>query len=131
MSLSIATTEGGRCCTKKSKLLEIVSATLTTPQKSPNLVNSVDANKSSTLIIDLIAAIRTMTKISETYRQLDWKLLKALPKGHHRIDLVADTYQEVSIKNCKDLDLGTSVRLMINSPASKIPSDFNQIHEMR
>ena len=131
MSLSIATTEGGRRCTEKSKFLEIVTATLTTPPKSPNLVNSVDANKSSTLFIDLITAIRTMTKISERYRQLDWKLLETLPKGYHRIDLDADTYQEVSIKNCEHLDLGISVRLMNNSPASKIPSDFNQIHEMR
>ena len=49
-----------------------------------------------------------------------------LPKGYGRTDLVADTYQEVSIKNCKRLDGGTSVRLMINSPASEVPSYFTK-----
>ena len=70
MPLSIATTEGGRRQTAKRKLLEFVTATLTTPLNSPKLVTSVDPGKSSTLIIDFIAAIRTIAKIPETYRQL-------------------------------------------------------------
>ena len=70
MPLSIATTEGGRRQTAKRKLLEIVTATLRTPLNSPKLVTSVDPGKSSTLIIDFIAAIRTIAKIPETYRQL-------------------------------------------------------------
>lgn len=65
VSLSIATTEGGRF--QKSKLLEIVTATLATPPNSSKLVISVDPSKSYILVIDLIAAIRMMTKISETY----------------------------------------------------------------
>ena len=40
----------------------------TTPPNSPKLVILVDPNKS--LTTDLIAAIRRMTKISETHRQL-------------------------------------------------------------
>ena len=89
--LSIATTKGGGHQTAKSKLLEIVTATLTTPPNKPNLVISLDPNKSSTLIIDLIGAIRTMTKIPELYIQLALKLLGTLPKGYCCIDLVTDT----------------------------------------
>ena len=121
--LSFSTTEVGRHQTTKSKMLEIVIATWATSANSPKLVISVDPNKLSVLIINLIPAIRTMTKKPETYRQLAWRLLGTLPKGYH---LFADTYQEVSIKNCKRLDRGTSVRLMINSPASKVPSDFTK-----
>ena len=126
MSLTIATTEGGRCQTTKNKLLEIVTVTLTFPTNNPKLVISVDPRKSSGLIIDLITAIKTITKIPETYRQLAWKLLGTLPKGYRCIDLVADTYQEVSIKNCERLDCGTPVRPMINFPDSKVPSDFTK-----
>ena len=53
--LSFATTKVGRHQTPKSKMLEVVTANLATPP--------IDPNKSSTLIIDLIAAIRMMTKI--------------------------------------------------------------------
>ena len=98
--ISFATTEGGRRQTAKSKLLEILTTTLTTPPNSLKLVIPVDPNKSFTLMIDLIAAIKTMAKIPEMYRQLAWTLLGTLPKGYLRIDLVTNTYQKVSIKNC-------------------------------
>ena len=66
-----------------------------------------------------------MTKIPETYRQLAWKLLGTLLKGYGPVDLVADTYQ-VSINNCELLKCGTSLRIMINSPTSKVPGDFTK-----
>ena len=40
--LSIATAEGGRRTTSKSKLLDIVNATLIVPPNSPKLVISID-----------------------------------------------------------------------------------------
>ena len=73
--LSIATVEGGRRTTSTSKLLYIISATLTVLPTSPKLVKFIDTTKPSALIIDLITAIRTMTKIPETYKQLAWKFL--------------------------------------------------------
>ena len=80
--ISFATTEGGGRQTAKSKLLEILTTTLTTSPNSLKLVISVDLNKSFTLMIDLIAAIRTMAKIPEMYRQQAWTLLGTLPKGY-------------------------------------------------
>ena len=67
-----------------------------------------------------------MTKIQETYKLLAWKFLAALPKGYYRRDLVADTYRDISIKRCERLDRGTSTRIMISSPASRIPSEFSK-----
>ena len=99
---------------------------MTTPPNSPKFVISVYPNKSSTLIIDLIAAIRAMKKILEAYRQPAWKWMGTLPKRYRHIDLVADTYQEVSIKNCECFGCGTSVHLMINSLDFEVPSDFTK-----
>ena len=65
--LSITTAEGGRRTTSKSTLLDIINATLTVQPNSPKLVISIDTTKPSALIVDLITAIRTMTKIPETY----------------------------------------------------------------
>ena len=109
--LSTAAAEGGRRTTPKSKLLDIINTTLIVPPNSLKLVISIDTTKPSALLVDLIAAIRAMTKIPETCKQLVWKFLAALPKGYYRIDLVADTYR----------DRGSSTRIMIN----KFPSFKN------
>ena len=99
---------------------------MSVPPNSPKLVISLDNTKPSTLIFDLIPAIRTMTKIPETYKQLARKFLAALRKGYYRIDLVADTYRDILIKSCEDLDRGTSTRIMISSSASRISSEFSK-----
>ena len=80
--LSTATAEGGTRRISKSKLLDIINAILTVPPNNPKLVISIDTTKPSALIVDLIAAIRVMTKIPETYKQLGWKFLAALAKGY-------------------------------------------------
>ena len=49
-----------------------------------------------------------------------------LPKRYPHIDLVADTYQEVSIKTCEYFGRGTSVHLMINCLDFEVPSDFTK-----
>ena len=122
--LSIATPDGERRETVKSKLMEIIISTCRRPPQSPKSVIRVNKQKPSALVIDLIAAIRTMTEIPETYHELTWKLLGSLPKGYKRVDLVADTYREVSIKNGERQKRGTSARLMINSSSSKVPRNF-------
>ena len=48
----------------------------------------------------------------------------SLAKGYKRVDLVADTYREISIKNGERQKRGTSARLMIHSPQSKFPREF-------
>ena len=125
--LSIAAVEGGRCTTSKRKLLDIINATLTVPPNNPKLVITIDTTKPSALIAHLIAAIRAMIQITETYKQLAWKFLAALPKGYYRIDLVADTYRDISIKSCQHLDCGTSTRIMISSPLQEYQASFQSL----
>ena len=104
--------------------MEIIISTCRRPPQSPNSVIRVNKQKPSALVIDLVAAIRTMTEILETYDELTWKLLGSLPKGYKRVDLVVDTYREVSIKKGERQKRGTSARFMINSSSSKVPHNF-------
>ena len=48
-------------------------------------------SEGSTLVIDLIAAIRALVKHADTYMDLVWKLVGTFPKGYQRVDIVADT----------------------------------------
>ena len=36
-----------------------------------------------------------------TFERLAWKVLSLVPKGYHRVDLVADCYFETSIKDAE------------------------------
>ena len=72
-----------------------------------------------------MASIRQMTEIFETYEEFTWKLLKSLPTKYTRIDLVADTYLENSIKGAERFKRESSQKIIIRSPKSKIPRDFN------
>ena len=47
-----------------------------------------------------------------------------IPKGYERIDIVADTYREQSLKNPERLKCGTSSRVMVQSALSKMPGNF-------
>ena len=67
----------------------------------------------STYVIDLISAVRTMVQIPDTYEQLTWKLIGTFPKGFQRVDIVADTYQAVSIKSGDRQSRGTSAKVII------------------
>ena len=65
-----------------------------------------------------------MTELPQTYYEFTWKFLGSLPKGYKRVDLVADTYREISIKNGERQKRGTSAHLIIHSSQSKLPREF-------
>ena len=43
--------------------------------------------------------IRTMREVSGTFEDLAFKIVKSLPTGYRRVDIVADSYLENSIKS--------------------------------
>ena len=47
-------------------------------------------------VLDMIALLRTMTEIPETFEGLAWKMVKSIPSGHRRVDIVSDSYHEYS-----------------------------------
>ena len=66
-----------------------------------------------------------MTQIPDTYEELTWKFLKLLPQGYERIDIVADTYHEVSLKSAERSQRGKASKVNIRSAKSKIPRNFS------
>ena len=52
----------------------------------------------SAYMVDLMALIRTLQAFPETYEELSKRLFEMLPLGYSSIDIVADAYQEVSLK---------------------------------
>ena len=106
----------------KSKLLPKIlnDARLSDPKEE-----TVSDKSHSIFVVDLMAVIRTLSNIPETYEKLTWKLLETFPKGYNRIDIVADTYQENSIKQGERSSRGTGARILMKSEQSKVPRDFN------
>ena len=83
-----------------------------------------DVKKDSTFVVDLLAAIRMMTNLPETYEDFSWHFVGTLPKGFQRYDIVADTYRSNSIKGGERNERGSSQRVTIASTKSKLPRDF-------
>ena len=123
--LSIATPDGERHEATKSKLMDVILKKTRNPPKPAKSVIAMKKQKPPALVVDLIAVMRTMTELPQTYYKFTWKFLGSLPKGYKHVDLVADTYREISIKNGERQKRGASARLMIYSPQSKSPREFN------
>ena len=66
-----------------------------------------------------------MTQIPDTYEELTWTFIKLLPQGYERIDIVADTYHEVSLKPAERSQRGKASKVIIRSAKSKIPRNFS------
>ena len=115
--LSLTNADGTMRKTNKSKLASmIISNTSTT-----------DISKQQTAyIIDVMAYIRTMVNLPDTYERLAWQFLSGIPKGFSRIDLVADSYFSISIKNSERIKRGTSKKIIVKSMKSKLSSEFGQ-----
>ena len=94
MPLSIATPDRERREATKSKLIDVVLKKTRNPPKPPKSVIAIKKQKPSVLVVDLIAVIRTMTELPQTYYEFTWKFFGSLPKGYKRVDLAANTYIE-------------------------------------
>ena len=65
-----------------------------------------------------------MVQNPENYEELTWKLLTSFSKGFQRVDIVADTYKNVSIKAGERESRGRSDKVNIKSTKSMVPKDF-------
>jgi hypothetical protein len=77
-----------------------------------------------TIVIDFIALVRIMVEIPSTFEELAWKVIKSIPLGYPRVDIVADTYRQISMKNAEREIRGSSAQIIIKSFQSKVPRDF-------
>ena len=62
----------------------------------------------------------------DTYEDFTWRCFtfKMLSKKFDRVDIVADTYREKSIKSGEITKRGSSSKVIIGSCKSKVPRDF-------
>ena len=81
---------------------------------SNNVVPEI-IRENTAYIVDLMATIRTMKEIPETFEGLAWQLIKLLPSCYKRVDIVADTYQENSIKSMERKDRGDASKILVKS----------------
>ena len=89
----------------KSKLNEVLM------ENSKQFQNTELPSKTdvSIYIVDLMALVRTMTKIPETYEELAiLQLLNLIPSGYQRVDLVVDSYIGNQIKEAEHTRQGTA-----------------------
>ena len=80
----------------------------------------------STYLVILMALIRSNPGICDTYHELAFKLISALPNGYDRIDIVADTYREKSLKDPERARRGVAGKVIVQSSLSKIPRNFSE-----
>ena len=90
----------------------------------------VESRHNSTYIVDLMALLRSVVQIPENYEEITWKLLSSFPKGFQRVDLVADTYKNVSIKAGEREIGGWIDKIIIKLTKSKVPKICKSFCEM-
>ncbi len=110
----------------KSKLQAILLQLCKRPVVHPREREILPAKSAvSTFIVDMMASIRTLTALPDTCEELTWKFIKSLPSGCYRVDIVADTYQDQSIKSAERQKRGSAERILIQSARSKMPRNFS------
>ena len=122
--LNLATDDGYRRETSKSKLTYVLIEGVTLKDsKADESVKKIKEN--TTFAIDLTATICTMTNLSNIYKEFVWNFLSTLPRVFKRLDIVADTYRENSIKGGERSTRGSSQKFIIASCKSRLPRDFS------
>ncbi len=122
--LSLASPDGSRRVTSKSKLFEVISKKVKCPVSHPR-ESQPPKEIVWAFIVNMMACLRGITQIPETYEDLTWKFLQQLPSGYSRVDIGADTYQEVSLRSAERNARGISSKVIIPLNKSKVPRNFN------
>ncbi|KAG1650805.1 putative Dol-P-Glc:Glc(2)Man(9)GlcNAc(2)-PP-Dol alpha-1,2-glucosyltransferase [Nymphon striatum] len=112
-----------RRVTKKSQLMEVVLSY--SEQETMHEPSIIPKEETAAYLVDLMALIRSLPGVSDTYRELTQRIVDALPTGYARVDIVADTYRKDSLKNSERIKRGHSAKVLINSAESKIPRNFS------
>ena len=59
------------------------------------------AKQKTAFIVDVMALLRMMSNLSDTYERLAWKFHSYIPKGYYCVDLVADFCFKSSMKDAE------------------------------
>ena len=112
LPLCFAHPNGTRRTTQKSQLMETI---LSYCVEVPTFV-ALSKQNISAHMVDLMALIRTLQAVRETYEELSIRLFEMLPSGYSSIDIVAE---EVSLKDLEREKRGVSEKVLIRSANPK------------
>ena len=118
--LSLCNADGTMRKTNKCDLMKLILQS-TNNAEAPKI-----KEQNSVYIIDLMAAIRTVREIPDTFQDLAFKIIKSIPTGYKRVDIVADSYWPNSIKTSERTKRGLSEKILIKSSKAKIPREFSK-----
>ena len=127
--LSLANPDGSPRSTTKSKLLEVITQKCELPLQHPREIQP-PKDIVRAFVVDFMAIVRTMTEIPDTYEDLAWKLVKMLPLGYSRIDIVCDMYQKSHSSHMRETSAVFQVKLLfnhINPKYQEILRDFSKM----
>jgi len=117
--LSLANPDGSKKSTQKSKLMQIFDY--------PPETTSPNPPQNSVFIVDFIAQVRVLlTGANGTFEDFFNRFLGSIPGSYKRIDIVADTYRDFSIKTMERSSRGKSSKILIGSFKSRLPSDMSK-----
>ena len=83
-------------------------------------------NDVAAYMIDMIAQLRMcLVGLCGTFEDLTLRFLDSISKGYRRVDIIADTYRDHSIKAGERKKRGSSSKVIIGSIKSKLPPDLS------
>ena len=103
--LSMATCDGIRRKTAKNKLLDAALSSV--------IAENDGVDNVTCYVVDLVASIRCISKIPDTFRELAVRLRQDLPRKYSTFYAACDCYAERSIKGCERRLRGQSERFVI------------------
>ena len=90
------------------------------------VTDNVNTDHATCLVIDLIATIRSIAKVSNTFRELALQLLHQILSMYQTVYAASDTYLERSIKSSECEIRGQAETFVIRNPDIRIPPVFKK-----
>ena len=118
--LSHAHPDSTRCKMTKNALMKVAKSYKTSTEEY-----KLPPKQNAAFLVDLMALIPTVSPVPVTYAELG-KTVNQLPKGYQRVNIIADTYRENSLKNNERDSRGVFNKVIICSALSRIPRNFTE-----
>ena len=118
--LSLATADGSRRSTPKSKIMEVILPAMEISDTTDEVPNG------AVYIIDLIAYLCSLVNVPDTFRLLVQRIVADIPARYKVIYFACDTYNKIWIKSDEQAKRGESDEYIIRTPDIRIPSNFSQ-----
>jgi len=118
--LPLATADGSRRTTPKSKMMEAALTSLNLPN------TAYDVPENAVYVIDLIAYLRSLVNVPDTFRLLARRIMADIPTRYKVVYFACDTYNAHSIKQAEQTARGQSDEYILRTPDIRIPAAFGQ-----